>query len=233
MAGRLPEHRVRVALNLQDWQALTFLHWPVEPAALRPLLPPGLEVDTFDGAGWVGVTPFWMRRVRVPGAPVPLVPDFVEVNVRTYVRGPDGHDGLWFLSLDCGRLPVVGGLRLLGLPYRLATASAETTGTELTYTSRRRAGGAAMRARVRAGAYLPEQDALTQFLTGRWNAYSRRVGRLWRFPVEHEPWPLHAARAEADVAGLLAADHVPVPAGEPLAHVAPLVHARIGPPVPA
>lgn len=52
-------------------------------------------------------------------------------------------------------------------------------------------------------------------------------------PVEHEPWPLHEARAEADVAGLLGADGLPDVAGEPLTHWAPAVQVRIGPPRPA
>ena len=50
-----------------------------------------------------------------------------------------------------------------------------------------------------------EPDPLTDFLTGRWSAYVRRFGRLWRFDVDHEPWPLRTARARTAVAGLVAA----------------------------
>ena len=31
------------------WIDLLFMHWPVPIAALRKLIPPALEVDTFDG----------------------------------------------------------------------------------------------------------------------------------------------------------------------------------------
>lgn len=233
MVGRQPDQRVQAPVNWQDWASLTFLHWPLEPAALRPLLPHDLTVDTFDGAAWVGVTPFVMRQVRVPGVPGRVVPDFVEVNVRTYVRGPDGRDGLWFLSLDCPRWPVVAALRTLGLPYHHARATVRTDGATVAYTSQRRGGWATLRAAVRAGHHLPDCDALTEFITGRWNAYTERLGRLWRVPVEHEPWPLHSAAADVDATELLTAGGLPAPDREPLVHFAPLVHARLHAPVPA
>jgi len=37
------------------WSTLLFCHWPVEPGHLRPLVPPSLEIDTFDGRAWVGL----------------------------------------------------------------------------------------------------------------------------------------------------------------------------------
>ena len=47
------------------WDDLLFEHWRVEPALLRPLIPAGLELETFDGAAWLGVVPFQMTGVRV------------------------------------------------------------------------------------------------------------------------------------------------------------------------
>ena len=34
------------------WEELLFAHWPVAPDALRGDLPPGLELDLFDGRAW-------------------------------------------------------------------------------------------------------------------------------------------------------------------------------------
>jgi hypothetical protein len=34
---------------------LSCLHWPSDPADVQRRLPPGLEVDTFDGAAWIGL----------------------------------------------------------------------------------------------------------------------------------------------------------------------------------
>ena len=178
MAGRLPDQAVRVPVNLQQCYSLTFLHWPADPAALQGMLPRGLSIEIRDGSAWIGVTPFVMRRVRVPGWPVQVVPDFVEVNVRTYVRGPDGRNGIWFFSLECERLPVVVALRALGLPYMRARAAVRGEGTAVVdYASKRRAGGGELFVRTHVGLPLGDPDAPTDVLTGRGDASTERGGR--------------------------------------------------------
>ncbi|HZD67825.1 MAG TPA: DUF2071 domain-containing protein, partial [Actinomycetes bacterium] len=119
-AGPAPlARRVRRPVMLQHWRLLTFLHWRYPPEAVRVLLPPGLEVETFDGAAWVGLVPFLMDGVRPPGVPpLPWASRFPETNVRTYALGPDGRSAIWFLSLDAARLGAVVAARAgYALPY--------------------------------------------------------------------------------------------------------------------
>jgi hypothetical protein len=40
----------------QTWSWLSFLHWSYGPAVVQGLLPDGLEVHSFKGRAWVGVT---------------------------------------------------------------------------------------------------------------------------------------------------------------------------------
>ncbi|MFH5824951.1 YqjF family protein [Georgenia sp. AZ-5] len=229
----MPDQDVAVAVSLQRWEDLTFLHWPAPPAQVQRLLPPGLWVDTYDGQAWVGVTPFLMRDVRAPGLPaVPHLSTFPEVNLRTYVRTADGTTGLWFFSLDCPRIPVVGALRTIGAPYRWASVEMRSEPGRAAYRSRRRADGARMRAAVIIGAPF-QPGPFEDYLTGRWSAFTRRAGLLWRVPVEHEPWPLRTATARADAGDLFEAAGLARPAGRPLAHFSTGVSVRIGPPRPA
>lgn len=231
MSGRWPDRQVEHPLSLQRWEDLTFLHWPVPPATVQAVLPPGLAVDTFDGQAWLGVTPFRMHARPAYGPAVPRLSTFPEVNLRTYVRGPDGGDGIWFFSLECPRLPVVLALRAAGVPYVKADAEIHAAPGHVHYRTRRPGSGVGMHASVETGDPL-EPDPLTDFLTGRWSAYVRRFGRLWRFDVHHEPWPLRSAVARTAVAGLLAAAGLPAVTGEPLAHFSPGVRSRVGRPVP-
>ena len=53
----------------QNWWDLLFLHWPVSPDVLRPVVPPQLELDLFDGTAYVGLVPFTMTGVRPIGLP--------------------------------------------------------------------------------------------------------------------------------------------------------------------
>ena len=86
----VPERAWSLAMR---WHDLAFLHRPVRAALLRAHLPPGLELDTFDGSAWVALVPFEMRVGLFGVPPLPYLTVFPETNVRTYVIGPDGRTG--------------------------------------------------------------------------------------------------------------------------------------------
>src|SRR4030095_6917429 len=93
----------------QNWGKLLFLHWRIDEELLRPLVPAELEIDTFDGSGWIAVTPFTMWNIRALPPFLPAVPGLSsmhELNVRTYVYF-DRVPGVWFFSLDCNSAAAV------------------------------------------------------------------------------------------------------------------------------
>src|ERR1017187_9893948 len=120
----------------QEWRHVTFLHWSLNPEAVRPFVPPDFELDTFDGQAWIGIVPFLIRGSRFPAVPWRL--DFPETNVRTYVRGPDGETGVWFFSLDAANpFAVLGARAVFGLPYMWSRMQVETAGCRIRYHSER------------------------------------------------------------------------------------------------
>jgi len=123
----------------QSWRDLLFAHWPVPVEAVRPLIPAGLDVDTFDGTTWLGIVPFRMAGVMLRPLPdLPWISAFPELNVRVYVTR-DGKPGVWFLSLDATRLPAVVAARLLfHLPYHWARIDITPEGDGFAYRSVRR-----------------------------------------------------------------------------------------------
>ena len=68
----------------QTWVDTCFLHWPVEPEAIRRVVPDELPVETFEGRAWVTITPLFIRASR-PRLVPPVFPwaSFPEVNLRT------------------------------------------------------------------------------------------------------------------------------------------------------
>ena len=234
-----PEPPVPVTMPamFMGWYDLASLHWRYPPEALRPLLPEGLEPDLFDGSAWVGLIPFSMEHIRFPGLPViPFVSRFPETNVRTYVRGPDGGDGIWFFSLDVDRLlPALVARTTYRLPYCWGPMAIERRGATVAYWGRRRwpaPRGAGSRVVVEVGDRIPagEVDALTHFLTARWALYSTFRGDLVRAPVEHPRWPLREARLVALEQDLVEAAGLPSPDGPPLVTWSPGVAVRVGVP---
>lgn len=231
MSGRLPDAPVHVPVAHMRWEGIAFLHWAYPPDVVAPHLPDGLVPQVLDGAAWVGLTPFVMRDVRPAGLPVPpRWTRFVEVNVRTYVRHPaSGTDGLWFLTLLCDRAEVVAGLRAAGVPYRRASGTVADAGDAARYRVHGRAGGSLL-LEVVPGARVATPGPWLDAVTGRWNAYARRAGRLWRVPVQHVPWPLHEATATHLDTDLPEACGLPSPSGPPQVAWSPGVDVRVGPP---
>lgn len=228
MAGQLPEERVDKPVTYQRWGSLTFLHWRFDPAVIQRRLPEGLKVDTFDGAAWVSMTPFFMT-FRVAGLPpIPGMRRFPETNVRTYVRGPDGQDGIWFFSLEASSLPLVLSARALyGVPYVWADMRVEV-GETVRYRSRRRLGPPAGHdITVRPGPPCPGTE-LDHWLSGRWRGWTRVAGQACSVPVEHPPWLLHEATVLDLEESLLAASGLRRPAEPPLARYSPGTDARLG-----
>ncbi|MDP9021647.1 MAG: DUF2071 domain-containing protein [Actinomycetota bacterium] len=235
MAGWHPDHHVRLPVIHQRWRDLTFLHWRYPPETVQALLPPGLQVDTFDGSAWVGITPFTLTSQALPVVPTPHF-GADEVNVRTYVRRTDGTDGLWFFSLDFNRAAVVVAARAtLGLAYRRASISVQRDGNSVRYLARR---GGRHRPHLRldldVGDHLTRDDVsdLEVFLVGRWQLFTRMLATLLTVPVEHQPWPLRDARVVDLSEDLLVAAGLTPPDGAPHVLFSPGVDARVGVPRP-
>lgn len=219
---------------LQRWDRLTFLHWPFDPADVQRLLPPGLRADTFDGAAWVGLVPFFMQ-VATPGSRrVPWASYFCETNVRTYVRDEQGRPGIWFLSLDAARLgAVITARTTYRLPYFWSSMRIAERDGQIAYGCRRRWPGprpASSRVRVAVGdrfgpGELGERD---HFLTARWILFSVSGDRYRLARACHQPWPLYRAVARHVDDQLVVAAGLPQPPGEPLVHYSPGVDVRIG-----
>lgn len=218
-----PQRVERIAMR-QTWRRLTFLHWPYEPAVVRRLLPPGLELDTFDGQAYVGLIPFEIHNLRG-------IPHFPETNVRTYVIGPDGSRAVWFFSLDAGRLLAVIGARLgYGLPYFWAKMHVTPENAAIRYASRRKWPHSSRRftdIAIEPGG-PGDLTELDHFVTARYRLYSVIRGRLGCAQIEHDPWPLAPATVLRLNQNLIEASGLPTPQGAPLAHYAAELDVKIG-----
>ena len=208
----------------QSWQQLLFAHWPLPAASLRPLVPPELEIDEFEGTSWVGVVPFWMSRVgRRPLPPLPWLSTFPELNLRLYVRHGD-KPGVWFLSLDAGNPVAVWAARtFFHLPYRHARFAVERWGREIDYRSERLAQPSGLRfeARYRPSSdpYRADPGTLEHFLTERYCLYARAPrGALYRAEIHHRPWPLQRVEAEFSVNQLTQPHGFKLPGSPALLH---------------
>lgn len=221
----------------QTWDKLLFLHWPVDVERLRPLVPAGLEIDTWEGTAWVGVTPFTIRGIRPPlMPPLPGISTSHELNVRTYVQR-DGQPGVWFLSLDASNSLAVWGARIsYALPYFRAKMKMEIEKERINFHSQRTHADAAraeFHARWQLGPRIPEAVPNTRdfFLIERYALYSSSNGRLYRARIHHRPWPLRGAHVEQLDSTMLESHGLTQPQQAPLVHAqAEPLRVRVWPP---
>lgn len=211
----------------QTWRRLTFLHWPYAARVIRDLVPPGLQLDTFDGMAWVGLVPFEIHEI-------PGIPHFPETNLRTYVIGPDGSRAVWFFSLEAARVMAVVGARIVyHLPYFWAKMRVTSENGVIHYQSRRHwphDPHAVTDIRMQPGdRFQPGAlSGLDHFLTARFQLYAASGERLYRAQIEHAPWPLARAAVLNVRQTLFEASALPPPEGPPIAHYSEELHVKIG-----
>jgi uncharacterized protein len=227
-------------IGYHRWTDLLFIHWRVPAQVIRPLLPPGLSLDTWEGDAWVGLVPFSMSRVRPWWSPaLPGISSFCETNVRTYVHFEGRDPGVWFFSLDASSSLAVRVARWRWhLPYFRARMNLQRTTAAVEYKSRRLwpAGdgpggvgpahdisGCEIRATIgrlvghdAVGRALPAGRALPgtleHFLIERYILYAlSATGKLLSGRVHHAPYPIREARLEHLDETLLAATAIHPP----------------------
>lgn len=208
----------------QSWLDLLFVHWPLPAATLRPLVPAGIPIDTFDGKAWIGVTPFEIVGAHLRSvSPLPWMSRFPELNVRTYTT-IGGRPGIWLFSLDAAsRAAVVAARRTYRLPYRHASMAISRAGRRIGYRSRARSVPATFVATYEPAGppTAPAAGTLEHFLTERYCLYTLDARRrLRRADIHHRPWSLQPARAEVVENTMTEPLGIQLPADGPLLHFA-------------
>jgi uncharacterized protein len=170
---------------------------------VRPRVPEELEIEEHDGSAWVSVQFFRVRALRARGAlPVPGISNFLQLNVRTYVRGPEGLPGVWFFSIDASsRLAALGVRRIYHVPAFHARMTQEPVG-EWQEAECVRVGepGRVFAARYRATGetFHAKLGSLEFFLTERYRIFAADAAA----EMHHDRWMLSPAEAEVELSSI-------------------------------
>lgn len=223
----------------QTWNHLGFLHWEIPVGHLQKLVPPRLTIDTYQGKAYVALIPFTATRTRPNLLPAfPLLSDFHELNLRTYVH-LDGRDpGVWFFTLDASSMPAVAAARTIyRLPYFHADidiAVSEDRLPEIRFSSRR-VTGVSTYAFCNV-TYMPEEivtiakpDSIEFFLMERYILYTADEDGLYRARVHHEPYRIHKAAVSALEETVLLRAGIRRAEVPPMAHYSRMVDVNIYP----
>lgn len=214
------------------WRRLVMLSYAVDPAALRPLVPRGVELDTWDGTHLVSMVGFRFLDTRLLGVPVPFHRDFDEINLRFYVRrrAADGwRRGVVFVKEIVPRPALAAVARLAygenyvarPMRHRIDLHDGEVTPGGLVEYSWRDAGAwHHVRATAVGSAQPLVEGSHEQFVTEHyWGYAAQRGGGSVEYRVEHPSWQVRQARdpgLECDVEHVYGRPFVESLAAEPV-----------------
>ncbi|AKQ67504.1 hypothetical protein A176_004416 [Myxococcus hansupus] len=214
-----------------SWRYLLMLNYEVAPEVLRPLVPRGTELDTWQGRTYASMVGFRFLETRVRGLPVPFHQNFDEVNLRFYVRhlASDGwRRGVVFVKEIVPRQAIATVARVLynepyvALPMRHVV---EMDGAESGAAGRVeyawKAGGRwqHLSATTRGAPVASEPGSEAEFITEHyWGYTAQRDGGCAEYRVEHprwSVWSVDASQLEVDVEGMYGKQFVPFLHGKP------------------
>ncbi len=195
-------------LMTQTWSRVFFAHWPMQKELLRPLIPKGLQIDTYEGEAYISIVLFRVQDARVRlFPPIPTTKEYSQVNVRTYVRHKD-KCGIWLFSADASSLlSVLGARGFAHLPYFAAKSSVGVRGREIFFRSQRlenpHEGSLRVSYHSEGKPKAAERGTLEDWLTARFCLFTTVGTRLLRGDIHHLPWPPEPVEANIHENSLL------------------------------
>lgn len=182
-----------------DWDRVLMLHYEIDPAVLRPVVP--FPLDLHRGKAYVTLVAFTLRKMRPRRGGglgrwlMKPISTHHFLNVRTYVRV--GNDtGIYFITEYMNNLLSLKlGPLAFGLPYRFARMAFNHEWVRGFLTGRvagpRGTAALAYDATIDPAPRfaVPRAGTLTEWLMERYTAFTVRRGRRLLFRVWHPAWP--------------------------------------------
>jgi uncharacterized protein YqjF (DUF2071 family) len=194
-----------------SWRYLAMLNYEVPPVILRPLVPAGTELDSWNGVSLASMVGFRFLDTRVATVPIPGYRDFDEINLRFYVRRR-ARDRTWrravvFVREFVPKRAIAFVARhLYNEPY---TAVPMTHDLDIPAPSEGRPVRAAYAWRMGGRWHslsvwseglpgLPEPGSEAAYITEHYWGYTvQRDGGAKEYRVDHVPWRVWAGQGSA------------------------------------
>ena len=180
-----------------DWRYVAMLNYEVDPALVEGHVPPGTEIDLFDGKAFVSLVGFRFLSTRVFGVPVPFHRNFEEVNLRFYVRRREGGTvkrGVVFIQEIVPRRAIAAvarvayneNYRCLPMTHEIAHSSAVV---QVNYAWRLASQWNRLSVSATGEPRNMTDGSAEQFIAEHyWGYCAQRDGGSLEYHVEHPPW---------------------------------------------
>ncbi len=181
------------------WHNLILANYAIPEELLRPLVPPGCELDRRDGQCWASLVGFQFLNMKVLGIGWPGFRNFPEWNLRFYVTH-QGQRGVCFVREFVPSWLIATTARVIyNEPYRSArmTMDVKDNPETITATYSVKWGGRvhSLQAVGSKPAVRPAEDSSEHwFKEHSWGFGTSRRGKLIRYEVNHPEWDVYPVR---------------------------------------
>lgn len=190
-----------VSFLTAEWRHLLMLNYAIDPAVLAPYVPPGTELDYYQGTTFVSVVGFQFLKTRVMGVAIPWHRNFEEVNLRFYVRhrSSDGwRRGVVFVRELVPRWAIAAVARICyGEAYRALpmrhTLRVNPDGIFVEYEWRNGQRWESISAQGDGTPQLVHQGSIEEFITEHYWGYTGQRDCCTEYQVEHPRWKVWRA----------------------------------------
>lgn len=173
------------------WRHLVLMNWRVDEDLLIPHLPPGVELDRWDGDCWASLVGFQFLHMSVKGVPAFGYRDFPEINLRFYVKrvvNGETRRGVVFIREVTPHLMVgLVARALYNEPYITMPMRQSVDESHAIYQLQ--IDGEWQGLGVRTAGAWRDQDEAELFITEHyWGYNTQRNGDAMEYQVEHPTW---------------------------------------------
>ncbi len=198
-----------------EWRHLLMLNYDVDPEVLRPLVPYGTELDTWNGKTLMSLVGFRFLKTRLLGIPIPFHRNFDELNLRFYVRrnfGGEWRRGVVFVKEVVPKWAIAAVARWIynenyvcqPMDSKIQLPDpAKGVGGTVEYGWGKRPARNFIRAEFMGEPSLPMAGSQEEYITEHYWGYAlQRQGTALEYGVQHPQWRVWqatSAHVECDV----------------------------------
>ena len=180
-----------------EWRYLALLNYEIDPALVRKRVPPGTELDLFQGRAFVSLVGFRFLNARLYGISIPFHRNFDEVNLRFYVRRCEAgvvKRGVAFIQETVPRRAIAAiarwryqeNYRALPMSHVIVDAGAAP---RVEYSWRLGRQWNRLAASTTGEAHAADEGSLEQFIAEHyWGYRAQPDGRTMEYRVVHPSW---------------------------------------------
>ena len=205
------------------WRDLLLLNWKAERSLLEPHVPEGTELDSWKGDCYVSLVGFRFLDLAVKGLPAVGHRDFLEINLRFYVRrevaGEVRRGVVFICELTPHRIVEWVARTVYNEPYKTLPMRGEVNEEQTQYALQQAGQWQGMAAHPAGDWHEPAEEARETFLIEHYWGYNLQSnGDTMEYKVTHPTWrtrPAQLARFDLDVESLYGPQWADVLTSEP------------------